>query len=76
MALSALVIGLTACSQRNTCLLSEAMADYEQALVTYPGDANGIDIGLARFQETYQDLAVADLGERVGLTYAETFFFQ
>lgn len=75
LVIAALVIGLAACSQRNVCLLSEAMAEYEQALVAYPGDPNGIDLGLARFQDTYQDLAVADLGERVGATYADSFFF-
>jgi len=75
LAITVVVMGLASCSQRSTCVLSEAMADYEQALVTHLGDPDGIDIGLARFQETYQDLAVADLSERVGVTYAETFFF-
>lgn len=75
VALTAMVGGLAACGQRSTCLLSEAMAEYEQALITYPGDPDGIEAGLARFQQTYQDLAAADLGERIGATYAETFFF-
>jgi len=72
---SVLVVGLSACSQRSVCLLSEAMADYEQALASHPGDTDGIDIGLARFQATYQDLSVADLSDRIAATYAETLFF-
>jgi hypothetical protein len=51
------------------------MADYEQALASHPGDTDGIDIGLARFQATYQDLSVADLSDRIAATYAETLFF-
>jgi hypothetical protein len=73
MALSGLVA--VGCIARGDTVPNGVIDSYEQALERFAGDVAGIDVGLARFRESYADLTNDRIGDRMAELYAAEMFF-
>lgn len=76
LAAAILLLATTAACAGSGPMMDERTVEaYHAALETFPGNAAGVERGVATFRRTYADLTREDLAERIGALYAEEIYF-
>jgi hypothetical protein len=63
------------CLARGGPMSDSIIEPYEQAMERFPGDVDGIERGLAAFDEAFGNLADPQVAERMRVLYAESIYF-